>query len=391
MTLLDYRKTLIAAFLIIFACLGLGRFGFGMVLPNMQESLGISTTQIGFISSANFVGYLLGAFLITPLYNKFETYKLIVFTLVLQGLSMFFMVFFQSYITLSFLYLLSGLFAAVVNLALMAYMANILPKAIRGKALGIVTSGSGLAIISSGFIVPNMESLALDMPWRYSWGIFSIMVILTAFFAIPGLKKHTKHHIDETKTKIKEFLNKSSFWKIAVIYMIFGITYIIYLTFFVSAVMDKYSLDSAISSKFWMLLGFVSIFSGYLFGIIADKFGAFRSLIFVYILQALSQILLAFNFSSEAMWISVLLYGITVFAIPSLVALLTSIYFDIKKTAQVLSLLTLLFAFAQTLGPLLAGIIKDTTGSFDIVFLFSFVLCILAVILSYIFSKEKSA
>lgn len=390
MSLLEYKKTIIASFLIIFACIGLARFAFGMVLPNIQDTLDISMTKIGFISSANFVGYFIGIFFTTPLYNRFESYKLIIYTLVIHGISMFCMVISSDYLIISFFYFLTGFFTAIVNLSLMAYIANIVPKHIRGKALGIVASGSGLAIITSGLIVPYIESFDFSMPWKYSWGIFSILVILTAFFAIPGLKKHTSHHVDEDKSSSKDIVFQKSFWKIGSVYIIFGITYIIYVTFFVSAVMDKYSLDSSISSHFWIIIGFMSMFSGYIFGLIADKFGAFTSLIIVYIFQTIAHAILAFDFSSYFIWMSAILYGITVWSIPSLVALLCSVYFDVKKTAQVLSLLTLFFAVAQAIAPLIAGVIKDMTNSFDLVFIFTSILCFVAIIFSYYFSKEKT-
>ncbi|MCA1764697.1 MAG: YbfB/YjiJ family MFS transporter [Desulfobulbaceae bacterium] len=38
----------------IFSCLGLGRFALGMLLPAMGASLGLSYSQMGLISTANF-------------------------------------------------------------------------------------------------------------------------------------------------------------------------------------------------------------------------------------------------------------------------------------------------------------------------------------------------
>jgi len=47
-----------AGTLTIFSCLGLGRFGLGMLLPSMGADLGLTYTQMGAISTANFIGYL---------------------------------------------------------------------------------------------------------------------------------------------------------------------------------------------------------------------------------------------------------------------------------------------------------------------------------------------
>ena len=48
----------VAGFLTVFAGLGLARFGLGMLLPSMGAGLGLSYSQMGLISTGNFIGYL---------------------------------------------------------------------------------------------------------------------------------------------------------------------------------------------------------------------------------------------------------------------------------------------------------------------------------------------
>ena len=43
---------------ILFACLGLGRFAIGMLLPSMGQSLNLTYSQMGFIGTGNFIGYM---------------------------------------------------------------------------------------------------------------------------------------------------------------------------------------------------------------------------------------------------------------------------------------------------------------------------------------------
>ena len=385
----EYTKVIISAFLVILSCLGFGRFAFGMVLPNIQASLEITTTQVGFIGTANFIGYIIGILFANTFYNKYTTHKLIFTTILLQGFSMFLMILFNNYILISIFYTFSGFFAAIVNMSIMSYMANVIPKNIRGKVLGIIVSGSGLAIILSGQIVPFIESFTSNMPWKISWAIFSSCLILIAFLCQPGIKKHTSHNAPEIKIKAKEYFQVPSFWKISILYMIFGITYVVYVTFFVSAVIDKYHISTTISGNFWALLGFMSIFSGLLFGMVADKIGPYKSLIFVFSIQTISHFLLAIEIGSISIWISATLFGITVWSIPSIITLLTSLHFDVKRTAQVLSLVTLLFASCQAIAPVAAGYIYDITSDFSNVFMITSILTFIAVIFSYIFSKQQ--
>ncbi len=384
-----YIKVLIASFLVIFASLGFGRFAFGMVLPSMQESLNITTTQVGFISTSNFIGYIIGILLVSYLYSKFPSYKLIFSSLFLQGFSMLFMILDINYLLISFLYALSGFFAAISNISIMAYITNIVPKNIRGKFLGIVVSGNGLAIILSGLIVPYIEVYIQNSPWKVSWIFFSIIIILSAFLSQLGIKKYVNHNMPERKIKAKEYFKMPSFWKITTIYMIFGISYIVYVTFFVSAVIDKYSVSSSLSGIFWALLGSMSLLSGLIFGILADRIGAYRTLIFVFCLQTTAHLILSFNFNIYAIWISAILFGISVWSVPSIITLLISFHFDIRRTAQVLSLSTLLFAICQAIAPVGAGLIYDITKNFSYVFMLTSILTFIAIILSLIFSKQK--
>ena len=384
-----YIKVTIASFLVILGCLGLGRFAFGMILPNMQESLAISTTQIGFIGTTNFIGYFVGIFFANHLYTKYSTYRLIFATMILQALSMALMTLFTNYLFISLLYSFSGFFSAIANISIMAYMANLIPKEFRGKALGIVVSGSGLAIIISGQVAPYIETLVATSAWKSSWLLFSTILALLAFLCQPGIKRHTKHELPEIKISSKRYLFIPSFWKIGILYMVFGLTYSIFVTYFVKAVIDKYEISSSLSGDFWALLGLMSIFSGFIFGIVADRFGAYRSLFFVYILQTLAHLSLVLNFTDGIIWFSAIVFGISVWSIPSLITLLSSLHFDVKRTSQILSLVTVLFGVCQAIGPVAAGYLYDLTNNFNIVFMMTGSITFIASILSIIFSRQK--
>jgi fucose permease len=74
--------------LCIFACLGFGRFALGMLLPSMASTLGLSYSQIGFISTGNFLGYLASVLLCGHFARRIGSRRLIVIALVLIGTSM---------------------------------------------------------------------------------------------------------------------------------------------------------------------------------------------------------------------------------------------------------------------------------------------------------------
>ena len=67
-----------AGTLCIFASLGFGRFALGMLLPSMGKALDLSYSEMGLISTANFVGYLLAVLACGQLAVKIG-YRLLIF------------------------------------------------------------------------------------------------------------------------------------------------------------------------------------------------------------------------------------------------------------------------------------------------------------------------
>jgi len=72
-----------------------------------------------------------------------------------------------------------------------------------------------------------------------------------------------------------------------------------------------------------------------------------------------------------ALMASVALYGLAAWAIPAIMAATVGDYMGLTKAAAAFSLITFFFAGGQTVGPAIAGIIAETSGSFAPAFLLS--------------------
>ena len=64
------------------------------------------------------------------------------------------------------------------------------------------------------------------------------------------------------------------------------------------------------------------------------------------------------------MYISVALFGLVAWSIPSIMAALTGDHVGPARAAQVFGVITFIFGIGQTAGPALAGRLADITGSF---------------------------
>src|SRR5512147_1235246 len=72
----------------IVACLGFGRFALGMLLPSMAATLKLTYSQIGFISTGNFIGYLIAVLFCGRIAGRIGSRRLIMAALVTIALSM---------------------------------------------------------------------------------------------------------------------------------------------------------------------------------------------------------------------------------------------------------------------------------------------------------------
>jgi sugar phosphate permease len=73
---------------ILFSCLGLGRFSLGMLLPSMGAALGLNYSQMGFIGTGNFIGYMISVALAGMFSKRLGARYTIFMGLVLVGGSM---------------------------------------------------------------------------------------------------------------------------------------------------------------------------------------------------------------------------------------------------------------------------------------------------------------
>jgi len=362
-----------------------------MVLPNMQIDLGLNTTQIGLIGSANFLGYLLGLFFTGKFYTKFGPATLIKRSLLTQSFCMLFMVMSDNYLLSSLLFCIAGFFGAMSNISVMTYITQIVPKSIKGKATGIVVMGIGSSIIFSGMIVPLFDKFYEASSWRISWFSFAVIIFITAFFIKKGLSfpLHVKTINSTSNYSLKQTFSNTRFLQVSFIYLLFGVTYVVYMTFFVLAAEVKWQVSTEISGIFWTLLGIASLLSGPVFGSIADKIGNYKTLSLIFFILFIAHAILSFDSPITLVWFSALLFGLSAWGVPTIMTLLSSELFGMHHTAKILSFVTIFFAIGQIIGPVGAGYIVDVFGDFSYTFLVSASLAFIGFLLSFWVDKRQ--
>lgn len=389
--------------LCIFACLGLGRFALGMLLPSMAATLKLSYAQMGYISTGNFVGYLIAVFLVGNITQRFGARETITAALFLVGISMILMGMINSFVLALLLYFLTGIGSGASNVPMMGLVSAWFEKRIRGKAAGFIVIGSGFAIIFSGKLIPFINAHLGSEGWRTSWLVLGIIVIVVALLCLfflrnspndVGLKPVGEEKGKETSQGAGRFKDINIYkskviYHLGIIYFLFGYTYVIYATFIVTTLVKERGFPESVAGNFWSAVGLFSLLSGPVFGTLSDKLGRKAGLLIVFSFQLISYLLVATKLPGIFLYLSIFFFGVVAWSIPSIMAAAVGDYVGPEKAPKAFGFITFIFGLGQITGPSIAGILAEKSGSFTTSFYMAAIFAGLAILLTCFLKKPS--
>ncbi len=388
--------------MVLFSCLGLGRFALGMLLPSMGISLELSYSQMGLIGTGNFAGYMASVILAGVVARIIGARRTIAFGLVLVGGSILGMSRAGGFVPLLVLYVVTGVGSGLANVPLMGLVSHWFKKDTRGRAAGTMLSGNGLAIVFSGLMVPWINASLGPDGWRTGWlviGVISLGVAVISGILLRndpadmGLEPVGRPDLVRTGVPAaaaatdnapavgdapdaastppvdplpaKKAPHRWTMVHLGLIYACFGATYVVYATFIVTSLVDERGFGEGTAGTFWAAVGALSIFSGPLFGWLSDRLGRKITIIGVYLLFTLSYVLAGADLSLPFLYVSIGIFGLAVWSIPTIMSAAVGDYMGPALAVRAFGFITLFFGAGQIAGPALAGVLADTFGSFS--------------------------
>lgn len=400
---------LFTGILTVMGALGFARFGYATILPSMKEGLFLNNTQMGMIATGNLVGYtvfsLVGGFLA----SYFGPRIVISCSLLLTGATMFLTGTAGGLAGVVGLRFLTGVGSAGSNIPVMGLVSAWFAPERRGMAAGFLVGGSGFGFLITGFLVPCIIAAHPQDGWRLSWFILGGAVVLLGVLGWMLLRNHPSEKglapagaraekpslqagsgadgsagktdssgEDHEKKQVWSRVYASpELWRLGVVYLFFGFSYIIYGTFFSAAIVSDKGLSQAQAGMMWSAIGVLGIIGGILWGVVSDRIGRKYAMAVVFGLQAVSFLVFALAQTTAALYISAFLYGISAFSIPGIVAAACGDYAGPKLAPAALGMVTLFFAIGQAAAPSVAGCLADIAGTFSGAFLLASVVAAL--------------
>lgn len=378
---------LITGILTVLGALGFARFGYTTILPSMKASLDLNNAQMGQIATANLIGYMTFSVIGGVLATKYGARLIIMVSMLFTGATMLLTGLANSMVWALLARFLTGLGSAGANISMMGLLAAWFAPSRRGMASGLLVGGSGIALLITGVLVPKVIGLFPAYGWRLSWFIIGLCaagigllcwlllrnnpaeMTLAPIGGCPDNQQTAARPQNTDAYSLNTLYKTSLLWHLGIIYFLFGFSYIIYSTFFSTAVVSDKNFTQAQAGLIWSLIGLLSMFSGVLWGTISDYFGRKNTLVIVFSLQAVSYLIFAQTDTMRMLYISAVMFGFTAFSIPGIVAATCGDYVGSKLAPAALGMVTLFFGIGQALAPSVAGYLADSSHSFDSAFL----------------------
>jgi MFS family permease len=161
------------------------------------------------------------------------------------------------------------------------------------------------------------------------------------------------------------------------VYVAFGFSYIIYMTFFFKHLTTAGGYTREAAGALFMMVGWLSLCCGLMWGAVSDRIGRKMTLIIVYLIQAVSFVMFGWWPTTAGFTLSAVLFGLTAWSVPAIMAAACGDILGSRLAPAALGFITLFFGIGQAAGPSLAGAIADASGSFHAAFILAGVVSLL--------------
>lgn len=250
----------------------------------------------------------------------------------------------------------------------------------RGMMTGIVFTGMGLG----NMVMPPLASRLISIyDWRTSYIIIGIVSFVVTILAAQFLKNAPEitgqssqdydellenRLVSEEGLSLKQAFQTRQFWLICALYFFF--LYCL-LTIMVHSVIHATGLGitAARAANILAVIGGLCMVGMNVIGSTADKIGNRLSFIFSFVIMALA---LFWLLAAKEFWMLYLFAGIFGFAYGGMQVLLSPMVADIfglRSHGVILATAAFIGAIGAAIGPIIAGHIFDTSGSYNLAFI----------------------
>ena len=254
----------------------------------------------------------------------------------------------------------------------------------RGLALGIAGAGSGLGTI---IMAPLSAYLIVRFGWRISYIILGLIAWLVTIplsrllkkdpheiGTIPdGINLQTYDEIDEDRLRPvdlspSQVFGTRSFWFLAFVWLFLSSSGFFIFVHFVPHITDM-GFSASEAAIGLGLIGLSSFTGRILVGAISDRIGRKLTAVICALIQFGNMLWLTWAHDLWMLYLFAIVFGFTYNGLTTAISALIGDIFGIHSIGSIMGMLEIGFGIGAAIGPFIAGIIYDASGSYYIAFL----------------------
>ena len=345
--------------------LGIGRFAYALVLPDMRAALHWTYAEAGFMNTVNAAGYLIGALAAAPLAARFGLMRVLVGGSVAVLLSLLMPTLSPDFIWLCVARLLAGAGAALSFVAGGSLAAGLsLHHGRRGAFLiSLFYFGPGVGIATSGAMTPFLIDGLGAGSWQMAWGALSLLGLVLSVGLVLG--RQADGGAPPPRPQQGEGIALFPAGFVLASYFLFGVGYIAYMTFMIAWLQERGG-GPGQQALFWVLIGIGAMASPFTWSWVYNRFTGGRPIMVLLLLTMIGSILPLFAANMAALAASALLFGSAFFAVVAGTTAFVRKNYPQRLWPKGIGVMTITFSVGQTFGPVLVGAITDYFGGLSL-------------------------
>ena len=342
------------------AGMGIGRFVYTPILPDMAAALGLSKSAAGLIASANFLGYLAGALLSALPHLPGGRRTWFLGGLAASAATTAAMALPDAMPPFLLLRFVGGVASAFVLVLGSALVLDQLAALHRPARAALHFAGVGVGIALSSVLIDALHAMGAD--WRSLWlasgAVAALAIPLAAWLVPDAAGRQTSQPMAGTHAAPLP----RGLGALTLCHCLFGFGYVVTATFLV-AVVRAAPQGRALEAVVWLVVGLAAAPSTAAWGRIARRIGPLRAYALACLLEAVGVAAGGLWSTPAAALVAALLLGGTFMGITAL-GFAAARALGPHQQRRCFALITAGFGLGQIAGPVVAGILLDRTHSF---------------------------
>ena len=352
-------KVLVASVIAVVVMVGIARFSYTPMIPEMVAALGLSKSVVGMLATVNYAGYLTGAVLITRISDLGLKVRLYQLGLVVAVVSTVLMGYTTNVWVWSILRFISGLSTSAGMLLGAGLLMSWLIKNNQKSELGVFFSGIGLGIVLTAVVA---ELIKDPFTWDQQWVIYGLValgLLLPAWRWMPDYRACALPKTGAAKAGDE----RSRFIRILQLaYFCAGVGYVVTATFLVAIAESMPELQGQ-GWLVWLIAGLAATPACWLWDVFSRRWGQWLALYLAYTLNSVSILMLIVNTSFASVMLSSVIYGASFIGIVSMMLAMVGRVFP-ENPSRPMSRLTFSYGIAQMIAPAVVGYLADVEGNY---------------------------